>query len=158
MVSWIRKQVGQIAVGWPAMAVKAVLSPAVLGAGAMIFDRDGKVLLARHSYKPGWSFPGGGIKRGEAPADGILRELQEEMGVVRADPPELFSVYSGKIGWITNVVFLFRFRNAEVEFRRNLEVREIRFADPSDLPDDTSAGTQRRLAEHLGQAPISPFW
>jgi cysteine synthase B len=48
-------------------------------------DRDGKVLLARRA--PGqnlagfWEFPGGKVEEGETPAEALVRELAEELGV-----------------------------------------------------------------------------
>lgn len=42
----------------------------------------GKFLLIRNSYgKKHWTFPGGGIKSGEAPEAAARRELFEEVGV-----------------------------------------------------------------------------
>jgi len=158
MRSWIMRQLRQLASGGLAMAVKALLGPTVLGASAMIFDRDGKVLLARHSYMSGWSLPGGGIKRGEPALRGLLRELSEELGVVRSDPPQFVGIFTRRTGWATNVVVMYRLMNAEVEFRSNFEVREIVFADPANPPAGTSAGTLRRLSEHTGQTPPAPFW
>ncbi len=50
-----------------------------------IIERNGLVLAARRSeamVMPGkWEFPGGKVKRGEDPADCLLRELVEEMGI-----------------------------------------------------------------------------
>ncbi|HEY0299760.1 MAG TPA: NUDIX domain-containing protein [Rhizomicrobium sp.] len=158
MLSWIRKQVGQFAYGQLAFAVRAVLSPNVLGATALIVDRDGKVLLARHSYASGLSLPGGGVKRGEPPIEAVMRELREELGVIRADPPEFIGIFTRRAGWVTNVVVLYRLSNAEVEFRRNFEVREIFFVDPLAPPPMTTPGTRRRLAEFTGRAPQSPYW
>jgi ADP-ribose pyrophosphatase YjhB (NUDIX family) len=47
--------------------------------------RDDAVLLARlnhrTAYAGSWTLPGGGIDFGEAPADGVLRELHEETGL-----------------------------------------------------------------------------
>jgi ADP-ribose pyrophosphatase YjhB (NUDIX family) len=140
------------------MAVKAVLAPVALGAHALIIDRSGRVLLARHSYMKGWSLPGGGVARGEAPVDAILRELKEEIGEVRADAPQLIGIFSRRSGWATNVIVLYRLANAEVTFTPNLEVREIVFVDPAAPPRGTSHGTLRRLAEFAGNAPPSPYW
>jgi 8-oxo-dGTP diphosphatase len=53
-------------------------------AGVML-DADGRVLLAQRP--PGkhlagmWEFPGGKLEAGETPADGLVRELREELGV-----------------------------------------------------------------------------
>ncbi len=158
MLSWIRRWVGQIAFSGFAFAVKALISPTVLGASALIVDRNGKVALVRHSYTLGLSLPGGGVKRSEPPLDAMLRELREEIGVIRADPPQFFGVYTRRTGWATNVVVLYRLMNAEVEFRPNLEVREIFFVDPAVPPPRTTPGTRRRLAEFAQQTPPSPYW
>ncbi|HLJ52436.1 MAG TPA: NUDIX domain-containing protein, partial [Rhizomicrobium sp.] len=49
------------------MTAKALWAPVALGVHALIVQPGGKVLLARHSYMRGWSLPGGGVGRGEAP-------------------------------------------------------------------------------------------
>jgi ADP-ribose pyrophosphatase YjhB (NUDIX family) len=53
----------------------------VVGTTAAVTDRDGRILLVRHSYKPGWSTPGGFLNRREAPADAAVREVWEELGI-----------------------------------------------------------------------------
>ncbi|HXC56854.1 MAG TPA: NUDIX domain-containing protein [Rhizomicrobium sp.] len=140
------------------MGTKALLSPVALGATAMLVDRDGRIALARHSYTSGLSFPGGGVRRGEPPEHAVLRELREELGTVRSDPPIFFGLYTRGAGWATNLIVLYRLMNAEVEFRPSLEVREIVFIDPAHPPANISPGTARRLAEFTGAAPPDPYW
>ena len=140
------------------MAGKAVLSPVALGAHALIFDREGKVLLVRHSYRKDWALPGGGVGRAEPPIDGLMRELREELGTLRADAPVFIGLYTRRSGWATNVIALYRLMNAEVDFRPNFEIREIAFFDPKGLPPGTSAGARRRLAEYLNRSPPNPYW
>jgi 8-oxo-dGTP pyrophosphatase MutT (NUDIX family) len=158
MLSWLQRRVGQFAFGSLAMAAKAMLAPVAFGAHAIIVDKEGRVGLVRHSYRGGLSFPGGGVKRGEPPDAACLRELSEELGRVRSDPPVLFGLYTRPSGWATNLIALYVLKNAEVEFRPSLEVRELIFIDPAAPPPNTSTGTARRLAEFLGQAVITPFW
>ena len=52
-------------------------------AGAIIFDAEGRILLLDHVFRPdsGWGLPGGFINKGEQPADGLRRELREEIGL-----------------------------------------------------------------------------
>jgi 8-oxo-dGTP pyrophosphatase MutT (NUDIX family) len=140
------------------LAGKALLAPTALGVHGLLVNRDGKVLLVRHTYMPGLSFVGGGVGRAEPPAEALLRELGEELGSFRADPPALMGLYTRRTGWATNVIALYRLTNADVSFRPNREIREIMFVDPAAPPPETTAGVRRRLAEHLGRSPPSPFW
>lgn len=60
-------------------------------------ERDGAVLLARVSSRgPGgglWTLPGGGLDFGEAPIEGVVREVAEETGLV-FEPDVLLGVRS----------------------------------------------------------------
>jgi hypothetical protein len=62
------------------------------------------------------------------------------------------------VAWFTNVIALYRLRNAEIQFKPNLEIHEARFFDPASLPDDTSPAARRRLAELTGGAARSLYW
>jgi 8-oxo-dGTP pyrophosphatase MutT (NUDIX family) len=42
---------------------------------------EGRVLAVRQTYRRGLTFPGGGLCRGETPADAARRELAEETGL-----------------------------------------------------------------------------
>jgi ADP-ribose pyrophosphatase YjhB (NUDIX family) len=54
-----------------------------------------KLLLIRHSYKPGDALPGGTLRVGEPPVDAAARELYEEVGI-SASPDELIPLRSWK--------------------------------------------------------------
>ena len=102
--------------------------------------------------------PGGGVGRNEPPAEAILRELKEEVGLISSDTPQFFGLYTRTSGLATNVIALYRLANVEVNFRPNLEIMEIQFADPDAPPPDATLGTVQRLAEIAGKAPQSPYW
>lgn len=133
------------------MGFKALATPVVFGVCGVVDDAQGRILLVRHSYRPGWHLPGGGVDAGEPPAQAIVRELQEEIGYRHGDPPELTGLFTRRRGWLTHLVALYRVRNAEIAFQPNLEIREIVYADPAAPPPGTSPATLRRLAEHLGR-------
>jgi 8-oxo-dGTP pyrophosphatase MutT (NUDIX family) len=139
------------------MAVRALFAPTALGVSALVMDEAGRVLLVRHSYNPGWRLPGGGVGRGEPPADAVLRELSEEVGLTGGSA-DFVSLHTKSAGWATMVVALYRVSGGRVNFRPNLEIREICFADPRRPPDGTTPATLRRLKEFTGQAPLSPYW
>ena len=60
--------------------------PTIHGAHVILCTRsanscEDEILLVRNSYRRALSAPGGGIRRGERPIDGALRELFEEVGI-----------------------------------------------------------------------------
>jgi putative (di)nucleoside polyphosphate hydrolase len=66
--------------------------PYRLCVGALLFNKDGLVLVARRADLPnaegaagGWQLPQGGIDAGEDPRIAIFRELEEEIGTARAE-------------------------------------------------------------------------
>ncbi|MFF8452143.1 NUDIX domain-containing protein [Streptomyces leeuwenhoekii] len=57
-----------------------------VGVGAMVFDADGRVFMARRgggarNESGTWEFPGGEVNFGERLEDAIRRELREEYGI-----------------------------------------------------------------------------
>lgn len=58
----------------------------ILVAACALVDADGRVLIAQRpegkSLAGLWEFPGGKVEDGETPEDALIRELQEELGVV----------------------------------------------------------------------------
>jgi 8-oxo-dGTP diphosphatase len=57
--------------------------PAIpVSAGALIFDRAGRLLILNPTYKNGWTIPGGVMEAdGETPWDACRREVREECGI-----------------------------------------------------------------------------
>ena len=52
-----------------------------VSAGALIFDRGGRLLILKPTYKPGWTIPGGVMEAdGETPWQACQREVREECG------------------------------------------------------------------------------
>jgi putative (di)nucleoside polyphosphate hydrolase len=60
--------------------------------GAVLFNRDGLIFVARRADMPnaegpagGWQLPQGGIDEHEDPKEAVFRELQEEIGTRKAE-------------------------------------------------------------------------
>ena len=140
------------------LAYKALASPVAFGVSGILDDEQGHILLVRHRYSPGWHFPGGGVNRGEPPAEAVVRELREEVGLQTSGAPVLHGLYTRTAGIATNVVALYRVSEARIAFQPNAEIAEIAWADPAHPPADCSTGTLRRLAELRGEAALSPYW
>lgn len=132
-----------------------------LGVRAAVFDSAGRVFLVRHSYVPGWHFPGGGVERDETVVAALERELLEEGGIALDEPAELFGLYLNRYlsGRDHVVLYVARaWRQAEAPKVPNLEIVDCGFFATEALPQPLSPATQRRLAEIRGEAAISPEW
>ncbi|WP_238163247.1 NUDIX domain-containing protein [Kribbella capetownensis] len=51
-----------------------------VGADAILYDSEGRILVVDPDYKPDWDLPGGMIEANEPPIDGLIREPSEELG------------------------------------------------------------------------------
>jgi 8-oxo-dGTP diphosphatase len=53
-----------------------------VSAGALVFDRAGRLLILKPTYKSGWTIPGGVMEAdGESPWEACRREVREETGI-----------------------------------------------------------------------------
>ena len=55
-----------------------------IGAGAVLSDGQGRVLLVEPTYKPYWEIPGGAVEGDESPYTAVVRERSEEVACSRA--------------------------------------------------------------------------
>ncbi len=127
-----------------------VFGPRTVGIRGLVADKQGQVLLVRHSYgAPTWHLPGGGVKRRESLLAALERELREEVGVVVTGPVRLLGVYSnlseGKSDHVTvMVVEHWQRRDAS---GGDAEISAARFFAPAALPEATSPGSRRHVEE-----------
>ena len=63
------------------IAFHRTLAAKRMGAGAVIRNGDGDVLIVKPTYKDGWELPGGAVEADESPAAVCERELREELGM-----------------------------------------------------------------------------
>jgi 8-oxo-dGTP pyrophosphatase MutT (NUDIX family) len=130
-----------------------------LGVRGLVRDEQARVLLVRHSYAPGWQFPGGGVERGETVEEALARELAEEAGIEVTARPVSFGIYSNHQRFMGDHVVLFLVESfRQRQWRPTREIAEARYFDASDLPPDTTDGTRRRLGEVLGGTERSAHW
>jgi len=130
-----------------------------LGVRGIACDEAGRVLLVRHTYAKGWHFPGGGVESGESAVDAVVREMAEEAGVKAEVPPKLVGFYANHANFANDHIALYLFESwREGKATQVNEIAEARFFALDALPEDTSPGTRRRLAELFEGAEISPNW
>ena len=64
------------------VGVDAALPRIPASAGALVWDRKGRLLILKPTYKSGWTIPGGVIEaNGETPWEACQRETREECGL-----------------------------------------------------------------------------
>ena len=135
--------------------------PMTLGARGVVYDEAAKaVFLIEHTYVPGWQLPGGGVEPGETMLQALTRELAEEGNIELTGSPVLCSIHQNRHATKRDHVAVY----LVTQFRQTapkLPDREIKGAGffPLDaLPDDTTPGTRRRIAEAIGGAEASEWW
>lgn len=129
-----------------------------VGAGALIRDRAGRVLLVNPTYKPPWEIPGGIVEEGESPRSCCERELVEELG--RPVPLGRLLV----VDWLPDlggrgdrILFIFDGGVVDDGFLDGVrlppdELSECRFVAIDDAGDHLGPGMVRRVREALGHA------
>jgi len=103
----------------------------LIGAVGLIWDEEGRLLLARHTYlpPPGWSLPGGWLRRGETLEAGVARELAEELGFIVDVGP---LVAWAELTPPRHYTFGFVCRVRAGAFQPNAEVVEIAYFPPDE--------------------------
>jgi 8-oxo-dGTP diphosphatase len=74
-------------IGWTRLVTPRV------GAAAVVFDDEGRLLLANRADGRGWCLPGGYCDAHEPPQETIVREVREEVGL-EVDVEGLLGIYS----------------------------------------------------------------
>jgi len=131
-----------------------------VGAQGVVIDAQDRVLLVRHTYRPGWHFPGGGVERRETIEEALARELREETGVLIAGKPELFGVYANFHVLPSDHVALYIVRHWQQPSvpPPSREIAEQGFFARGELPAGINESTNARIGELLEGKPRSPLW
>ena len=145
---------------WAIHTVARFARPLTMGVRAVILDGGGRVFLVRHSYLPGWHFPGGGVEPGETAQAAMIRETREEGGLEVLDSPVLHGLFFNRRLAARDHVAVFVVRAFRVMGDRtpDWEIVETGFFDPQALPEGTTEATRARLREVLDGAPPSELW
>src|SRR6478672_1438124 len=131
-----------------------------LGAQGVVIDGNDRVLLVRHSYRPGWFFPGGGVEWDEPIETALARELEEEVGVSLTGPAQLHGIFGNFASFPGDhiAVFVVRHWRRKGDYHKLGEIAETSMFRVLDLPHETDMGTRARLKEIFDRALIRASW
>jgi ADP-ribose pyrophosphatase YjhB (NUDIX family) len=124
-----------------------------LGAFAMLFDLEGRVLLCHRRDFDAWNLPGGGVESGELPSEAVIREVKEETGL-DVVIERLVGVY-GKAEK-DELVFSFVCRAVGGALTTTDEADACQFFAPDQLPPNTLPRQVERIldAQYAGDPPF----
>lgn len=134
------------------------LGASTAGVRTLVLNEKGEVLLVRHTYSPGWHFPGGGIKPGESPEKAARREAYEETGIETQDALSLIGVYYHQVRGVDDYVMFYIIHSFVQHDVHSPEIAEHRWSDPAQLPPGTTRATRSRLSEYLEGFASSDQW
>jgi ADP-ribose pyrophosphatase YjhB (NUDIX family) len=115
------------------------------GVLAVPLTPEGRLVLLRLTYAPGWRLPGGGVERGEDPRAAALRELREEIGM--RSWGEVAAIDEFDHGPADRgISTLFLVRDVLYAPRRTYEVEEVGAFHPEALPEGATPLTRAKVA------------
>lgn len=115
----------------------------------VLLVRGDEVLLVRHTYRGGWFFAGGGLKRGESTGQTAVRELYEELGA-KAEDLRLFGIYTLRAHARTEQLFLFVAEQFEFVAKQDIyEIEEAHWFAVDALPSDIWVVNRQMLADYM---------
>jgi 8-oxo-dGTP diphosphatase len=102
---------------------------------AAIIEIDGKILIAKRKkddpLKEKWEFPGGKVETKETPEEGLVRELEEELGI-KAEIRSFICSSQYKYPHISIDLLAYTVEYLSGELHAN-EHEEIKWVKPEDL-------------------------
>jgi ADP-ribose pyrophosphatase YjhB (NUDIX family) len=103
-------------------------------AGAVVLDKEGRVLLLKHVFRPGsgWGIPGGFLERGEQPEEAIRREVLEETGL-ELESAEIAFIRTHKRASRVEIIYRCRARAGELSLQ-GYEIKSAEWCLPEHLP------------------------
>lgn len=102
-----------------------------IGAFAIITNPQSQVLLCHRTDMDAWNLPGGRVPTGETPWQAVIREVEEETGLV-VEVKALVGVYSDPSR--ADAVFTFRCRIVQGEPSVSAKADQIEWFDSAELP------------------------
>lgn len=158
-MEWVPRPLQHV-IGWLLHLYFRLSRGMTLGVRAAVLSETGEILLVRHTYTPGWHLPGGGVEPNETLNDALAKELREEANIALTGPACLHGVFLNRhVSERDHVaVFVVRAFTQSGPKQPDREIAEARFFPLAALPEKTTPGTRRRLAEILEGTALPTEW
>jgi 8-oxo-dGTP pyrophosphatase MutT (NUDIX family) len=111
----------------------------------LLRDEQGRVLLCELTYKKEWDLPGGVVEVNEAPAHGLVRELEEELGItVTVQGLVTVNWLPAWRGWDDACIFLFDLGVVDGDITESMvlqptEIKAVHWCDPATVRERATA-------------------
>jgi ADP-ribose pyrophosphatase YjhB (NUDIX family) len=104
------------------------------GAQAMLVRPSGEFVMVRPTYRDGWGLVGGFMRPHEQPAQTMLRELKEEVGIDLAALPPLVASYVQHRRRHIEYLYVIPIDDEVVDNATRLELSDVRWCTQNALP------------------------
>jgi ADP-ribose pyrophosphatase YjhB (NUDIX family) len=126
--------------------------PRTFGAHALAITPERRIVLVKLRYARGWRLPGGGRTADENPADAVLRELREEIGMISHGRVRLACELEEEADFKPDRAALLIVEDVRYAPPRwSLEIEQVIEATLDDLPPDLSPRATRWLEALRGK-------
>jgi 8-oxo-dGTP pyrophosphatase MutT (NUDIX family) len=142
----------------PKVGHDVMMSP---GATGIVLNDKNEILLQLRRDLNVWGLPGGGMEPGEEPAEGVVREVYEETGVI-VQPERIIAVLAGRDHLVTYqnddqvavvaIVFLCRPIKGEAKVNDG-ESLDVRYFPLNELPNNMLDRHRFRIEKSLENNP-----
>lgn len=132
---------------------------------AVVRDEDGNLLLIHKTDNDLWALPGGGHDVGESIAQTVVREVEEETGIVvvvedivglYTDPQHVMAYDDGEVRQQFSICF--HARPVGGVLRTSSESKEVRWVSPADLDKlDIHPSMRLRITHGLDESRTAPY-
>lgn len=123
--------------------------PDTRGAHAIALTPAGRIVLVKLRYVSGWRLPGGGVEPGEDPAQAVLRELQEEIGLLRHRAVHTAFDADQRIDYRNDRSTVFIVHDVHYAASWSWEIEAVTEALPDQLPPTVSPRTREWIERAL---------
>jgi 8-oxo-dGTP diphosphatase len=124
----------------------ASLPTVYVSASMLLTDAADRMLIVKPNYRPDWGIPGGIVEHGEAPHDGVTREIAEELGLDRPAGDLLVVDWVPPEGDRPRAIINYLFDGGTVDGQVTIRLQEEELDDAQFV---TWAEAQARMPVHM---------